>query len=141
MICFCILIQAILFMCLDENTKIFLITNYIIILSCASLFMGIVFIGILLYLHSNQLQETYEELDLIDSIKCPKRDEVLLSPIEYQKKNANFYVIYNVIDYCSYAQAINDHLRNFSYPINKLFYRFLDIFTGVKEHVVYYGIF
>lgn len=45
-----------------------------------------------------------------------------------------------MINYCLQTQAINDHLRNCSHPVNKLLHGFLNFFTGMKKYVIYYRI-
>ena len=82
----CILMQAILFVVLDENMKTVFTENYMNFFALAILFVIIIFAGILLYLHSNQLQESYNEFESADTLNCFKRNGLLLSQEEYQKK-------------------------------------------------------
>lgn len=82
----CILMQAVLLIFLDENMKTIVIQNYFTFFVFTIMFVVIIFIGILLYLHSDQLQESYKEFEKVDSIKCSKRDGMLLEQEEYQKR-------------------------------------------------------
>ena len=82
----CILIQAILFVVIDANMKTVFTENYMTFFVFAILFIIIIFAGILLYLHSDQLQESYNEFENMDILNCSKRNEVLLHQEEYQKK-------------------------------------------------------
>ncbi len=85
-ISFCIFMQAVLFLFLDENMKKFFSQNYFTFFIFTIMFVVVIFIGILLYLHSDQLQESYKEFEKVDSIKCSKRDGMLLGQEEYQKR-------------------------------------------------------
>lgn len=82
----CILMQAILFIALDKNMQTIFTENYIVFVSFAIIFIIIVFAGILLYLRSDQLQESYNEFENVDILNCSKRKGMLLCPEEYQKK-------------------------------------------------------
>lgn len=82
----CILMQAILFVVLDANMKTVFTENYMTFFALAILFVIIIFAGFLLYLHSDQLQESYDEFENTDTLNCPKRNGLLLSQEEYQKK-------------------------------------------------------
>lgn len=85
-ISFCIFMQAVLFLFLDENMKIFFSQNYFTFFIFTIMLVVIIFIGILLYMNSDQLQESYKEFEKVDSIKCLKRDGMLLGQEEYQKR-------------------------------------------------------
>lgn len=85
-ISFSALMQAILFAALDENIKTVFMENYMALFAFALLINIIIFAGIVLYLHSDQLQESYNEFENTDTLNCSKRNGLLLSQEEYQKK-------------------------------------------------------
>lgn len=82
----CILMNAILFIVLDVNMKAIFTQNYLTFFAFAILFIVIIFLGVLGYLHSDQLQESYDEFENLNTLKCSKREGMLLSQEEYQKK-------------------------------------------------------
>lgn len=82
----CILNQTILFVVLDEDAKVFLDENYTTYFIFSFILVITIFIGVLLYLHFNQLEECYEELNVLDSAKCLKRKRMLLKQKDYQKE-------------------------------------------------------
>lgn len=82
----CVLMNSILFMVLDANRKIVFRENYLTFFVFAILFMTAIFVGILIYLRSEQLQESYDEFEYLNTLKCPKRDGMLLNQEEYKKK-------------------------------------------------------
>lgn len=85
-ISFCVLMNAILFVILDTSIKDIFTKNYLTYFVFAILFMIIIFVGILVYLRSEELYESYDEIVNLNTLKCPKRDGILLDQKEYQKK-------------------------------------------------------
>lgn len=82
----CVLTNAILFVVLDANIKVIFTQHYLTYFTFAIIFMIIIFVGVLVYLRSEELQESYDEFENLNTLKCSKRDGILLSQKEYQKK-------------------------------------------------------
>ena len=87
-----LLVQAILFACLDTNMKVIFSTHYLCFVLTAIAFCTIFFFGILLYLYSDQVHDTYSEFSKIGSTSCPKRNGILMNQKDYQKKMQIFFL-------------------------------------------------
>ena len=81
-----ILVQTLFFLSLDNISRIFFKSYYIIFAIIIFMILIIFFIGIVAFFYNDKYHTSYNELNDIEAIKCPRRDEALKNQIDYMKK-------------------------------------------------------
>lgn len=81
-----VLFQVILFTLIKKDIRVFFIENYSNLIAFIVFFNVLVFIGTLLYINSDIHKKTSEEFEEICSLKCSKKDSLLINTEEYRER-------------------------------------------------------